>query len=111
MPSELLEVNHGTDGEPEPTQPIQINRGFDSLANVPRGLTMPHDVGEIGRCVIEGSSSNTGIVRACNKCIAGTEAGSDHAELLVPLLLQPIEAAPDIDDALADGVERAPDVR
>ena len=52
-----------------------------------------------------------GIVRAGNKRIAGAEAGAQHAELFVPLLLQPVEAAANIDDGLAARGQRPPNVR
>src|SRR5215468_3195057 len=111
MACELVEVNYGADGQPESPQAIQINRGFDSLTDVAGRLAVPHDVGEVSRRVIEGSGPNARIVRAGDECVARTKTGSDHAQLLVSLLLQPIEAAANVNHPLTDGIERASDVR
>src|SRR5260221_6251477 len=42
--------------------------------------------------------------------VAGAETGSENAEVLVALILKPIETAADIDDSLTAGHERAADV-
>ncbi len=49
-------------------------------------------------------------MRAGEKCVAGAEAGAQHAEVLVALLLKPVEAAADIDHRLAAGGDGAADV-
>ena len=61
--------------------------------------------------MIEGVHADAGIVGAGEECVAGAEAGAKDAEVLVPLLLEPIETAADIDDRLAAGGDGAPDVR
>src|SRR5258708_3387685 len=60
--------------------------------------------------MIECRHLDTRIVRGRQEPVAGTEAGSDDAQLLVALLLEPVEAAAKIDHALARGVEGASNV-
>ncbi len=107
---ELIEVGHGTDGEPGLAQGFEIDVGFDSLADVAGGLSVPYDVGDVGGGVVEGGDANAGIVGGGDEGVTGTQTGADDSELAVALLLEPIEAAADVDDALADGVEGAAEV-
>src|SRR5215471_6974924 len=46
-PGKLLEIGHRTDCRPQAAQAIQGNFGFEALANMARGLAMPHHVREI----------------------------------------------------------------
>ena len=60
--------------------------------------------------MVEGVDAEARIVGAGEKGIAGAEAGAEHAEVLVALLLEPVEAAANVDDGLAAGHEGAADV-
>jgi hypothetical protein len=42
--------------------------------------------------------------------ITGTQAGTQNAELLVPLILKPVDAAANVDNSLTTGRKRATDV-
>src|SRR5437016_6742132 len=110
IPRELVEIDHRADREPELAQAFEVDGGFDPLANVASGLTVPDYVGKVGGRVIKSGGPNARIVRAGNEGVAGAEARPDQAELVVALLLEPVEAAADIDHALAHGIERASDV-
>src|SRR5579872_4622265 len=60
--------------------------------------------------MVERSDPDSRIVCRSDKGITGSEAGADHTEIAVTLLLEPVEAATDIDDALTNRVESAADV-
>ena len=60
--------------------------------------------------MVEGVDADARVVGAGQEGVAGAEAGAEHAEVLVALLLKPVEAAADVDDGLAAGGERAADV-
>ena len=49
-------------------------------------------------------------MRGGDEGVAGAEAGAQDAELLVALLLKPVDAAADVDDGLAAGSDGAADV-
>ena len=53
--------------------------------------------------MVEGVHTQARVVRTGQEGVAGAEAGSQYAELLVALLLQPVKAAADIDHRLAAG--------
>ena len=85
-------------------------RRFDALANVARALPGPDDVAKRGGRVIEGIHAQARIVGAGQEGVAGAEAGAQNAEVLVALLLEPVEAATNIDHSLAAGGNGAADV-
>jgi len=53
--------------------------------------------------VVEGVDADAGVVGGGQVGIAGAEAGSENAEVLVALLLKPVEAAADVNDSLTAG--------
>src|SRR5581483_9335568 len=110
IPRELFEVHHGTDGEPEVPQAFQIDGSFETFADVACGLAMPDYVSEVSGGMVEGRGPDALVVRAGNEGITGTKARARDPESIVTLLFEPIEAAADVDHALADGVESTPDV-
>jgi hypothetical protein len=61
--------------------------------------------------VIEHIHPNPFVVRGGQKPIAGTEAGTYNSQIFITLLLQPVEAGPDIDYGLSGGIDRTRDVR
>src|ERR1700753_2783558 len=61
--------------------------------------------------MVKGVYPQPRIVRAGDEGIAGPKTRAQHAELLIALRLQPVEAAADIDDRLPAGCDRAPDIR
>ena len=68
-----------------------------------RALPCPHHVAKRRRRVVESIHANARIVRAGQKSVAGSEAGAQHAEVLVALLLKPVDAAANVDHGLAAG--------
>ena len=73
-------------------------------------LPGPGDISESCGRVVEGVDADARIVGAGQIGIAGAEAGSENAEVLVALLLKPVEAAANVNDSLTAGHERAADV-
>ena len=61
--------------------------------------------------MIECCNFNSRIVRGGEECVARTQTGAGNTEPLIALLLQPIQAAADVEDRLTAGVHGAPDVR
>ena len=99
---ELIVVADGTDGGPEIAHPLLCETGiFDSLANVARALAGPNNVAKRSGSVIKGVDAQAWIVCAGEVGVAGTEAGSKNAEVLVTLIFKPVEAAADFDHSLA----------
>src|SRR5215472_9390033 len=96
---ELVEVDHRADGQPDLAQLVQIDLLFDSLPYVAGRLSVPNNVGEIRRGVIEGRHLNARIVRARDERIARAQTRADQSEILISLQLQPIQARADIDHA------------
>src|SRR5579872_3506386 len=74
---------------------------------MPGGLSMPYDVSNVSRCVIECCDLNTRVVRGGKKGVAGAEACAYDAKPAIALGLKPIQAATNIDHRLPAGVERA----
>ena len=60
--------------------------------------------------MVEGVDAQAGVVGAGEEGVAGAEAGAEDAEVLVALILKPVEAAADVDNGLAAGGEGAADV-
>src|SRR5260370_34398186 len=60
--------------------------------------------------MIERGPPNGGIVWGGNECVARAETCTYDPELTIALLLQPIEAASNVDHALAHGVKGAADI-
>src|SRR6266568_3367773 len=107
---EFVEVIHGTNAGEAVPQLIGVKHLFNAFTDVTGGKARPDNVTEIGRGVIEDVHSQAAVMGAGNEGIAGTEAGAEHAKFRVALLLQPIEAAANVDDALSRSVNRASDV-
>src|SRR5215510_6881567 len=102
---ELVEVHHRTGGEPQLSQPFEIDLLLHALANVPGRLAVPHDVGEISGGVVEGRNPDARVVSASDESVTGTKTRADQAELPITLLLQPIETTTNVDDTLAYGIQ------
>src|SRR5437660_12522517 len=83
---------------------------FDSLANMPRRLPMPHYVGKVSRSMVECGDLDTRIVGGCKEPVTRSETGANDTQLLVTLLLQPIETTAQIENALARSIDGAGDV-
>src|SRR5436190_24108522 len=75
-----------------------------------RTLSGPYDISECGRRMVERIHANAFVVRAREKCIAGSETRSQHTQLLVALFLKPIKAATNINHRLPAGGKRATDI-
>ncbi len=60
--------------------------------------------------MIEGIHPQARVVRAGQKCVARAEARSQHAEVLIALLFEPVQAAANIDHRLPARRNRAPNV-
>ena len=58
--------------------------------------------------MIERRHPNARIMRGSNECIARAQTCTHDSELAVALLLQPIEAASNVDHALTHGVSVRP---
>src|ERR1022692_829511 len=84
---ELIEVCYGTDGEPGLPQRLQSDLRFHPLPDVPRRLSMPHDISDVSGSVIERRDPNTRIMRSRNERITRTQARTYDAKLAVALLL------------------------
>ena len=50
------------------------------------------------------------IQRTCEKCIARAQAGSDDAQILEALVLEPVEAGSSIDNGLTRRIDRPADI-
>src|SRR4029077_18213822 len=87
----LVEVHHGTSGEPQLPQPLDVNLRFDSPADMPGRLSVPHHIRKISRSVVEGRHPTAWTVRGRDERVARSKAGADQTKLAVPLLLQPVE--------------------
>src|SRR5215470_1885493 len=72
---------------------------------------MPDDIRKIRRGMVEPGHFDSYIVRGGDECVARTQTGANNPQLSVTLLLQPVEAAADIEHALARRIERTPYVR
>ena len=79
-------------------------------ADVAGALSGPYHVAECHGGVIEGADLKARIHRGGDEGVAAAEAGAEDAELLVALLLEPVDAAADVDDGLAAGRDGAADV-
>ena len=98
-------------GRPQGPQTVLRKAGFlERLLYVAGALPRPGHVAEGRRGVVEDVHPDARVVCAGQKRIAGAQAGPQHAEVFVALLLQPIQAAPDIDHRLPAGHDRPPDV-
>src|SRR5215467_6718649 len=71
---------------------------------------MPDDIRKIRRGMVEGSHFDAYIVGGGDECVARTQTGANNPQLFVALLLQPVEAAADIEHALARRIERTANV-
>ena len=108
---ETIHVDHGTGATPKLDEIVVGEAGlFTCGADMAGALTGPHHIAGPERGMVEGVDLQAGLVGAGDKRIAGAEAGAEHAELFVPLLLQPIETAANIDHGLAAGGQRSPNV-
>ena len=60
--------------------------------------------------MVEGVDADAFVKGAGEERVAGTEAGAEHAEMLVALVFEPVKAAADVDDGLAACGEGSADV-
>ena len=60
---------------------------YSDFLNVPGGQTLPNNVRNIGRTVIEHVHTNPVIKGTREKCVAGAYAGAHDAEVFISLLL------------------------
>src|SRR5438876_12015853 len=74
------------------------------------GLSVPDHIRYISGGMVKCCDTNTRIMRCCQKCEAGAEAGAYDTQLLISLLFQPIETAADVNHTLASGIKGTPDV-
>src|SRR5882762_6352785 len=107
----LVEIGGGAGGAQQGSQLVPGDGRGQAFLDMARGLPGPDDVGKIGGSVIEGRDLDARLVGGAEKCVTRSQAGADDAEFSVALRLEPIEAAAQIDHALARGVERASKVR
>src|ERR1700761_5594600 len=91
------------DAGPDSVQLLLGHHGFARRADMAAALAGPHHVAEGHGGVIEGADLQTRIHGGGEEGVAGTEAGAEDAELLVALLLEPVNAGADIDHSLAAG--------
>src|ERR1700727_1365091 len=71
---------------------------------------MPDHVGNVSGRMIEGCDPNAWLVCSRNEGITGAQTCAHNSELVIALLLEPIEAAANVHHALAHRIERASDV-
>jgi hypothetical protein len=101
----------GADGGPQVAHAVLGEAGlFKRLLDVAGALPGPGYIAKSSGRVVEGVDADARVVGAGQVGIAGAEAGSENAEVLVALLLKPVKAAADIDDSLAAGHECTSDV-
>src|ERR1700757_1611098 len=98
---ESIHERDRTDRGPDLPELILRHDRLKRGADVTRALAGPHNVAECHGRVIEGADLKARIHGGGDEGIAGTEAGAEHAKLLVTLLLKPVEAATDIHNRLA----------
>ena len=89
---------------------LQIDAPFEAFPDVLRRKTRPNDVGEVSGAVIEDVHADSWIVRGRETCIAGAEARSHDTEAIESPLLEPVEAAADVDNGLAGRIRRPSDI-
>ena len=92
------------------TQSFEVRLRFDSLPDVARGLAVPDYIGNVGRRMIKGRDFYALVVCGCDEGVTRSQTCADNSELVIALLLKPIEAAADINHALPHGIERTADV-
>ena len=108
---ETIHVDHGAGATPKLDEIVVGEPGLlAGGANMAGALAGPHHIASPERGVVECVDLQARVVGAGDKRIAGAEAGAEHAELFVALLLEPVEAAANIDDGLAAGGQRSPNV-
>src|SRR5205085_344009 len=73
--------------------------------------SLPDHIGEIRRAMIKHIYPDARVMRASNKCITRSEAGSDNAQISVALLLQPIETSTCVNHSLPGSVNGPANVR
>src|SRR5579859_7165345 len=71
---------------------------------------MPHHIRKVSRRMIKRGHTNARIMRRCDERIARSQACAHDPKIAIALLLEPIEAAPDIDDPLSHRIQCAPDI-
>ena len=77
---------------------------FQGLLHVARTLPRPRHIAKRRGRMIERIHADALVEGAGEKRIAGTQAGAEHAEMLVALLLKPVKAAANVDDRLPPDV-------
>src|SRR6266478_10131797 len=66
----FVEIDLRADGAPDLAQVVELNRSFETLANVASGLPVPHDVGNVGRSMVECGYADAGIMGGGDERIA-----------------------------------------
>ena len=84
--------------------------GFEGGTDVPRALPRPNHITERHGGMIERGDAYAAVECGGEKGIAGAKTGTQNAELLVALLLKPVDATANVDDRLAAGGNGASDV-
>ena len=106
-----LHVGGGADKGEEAADLVLGEAGLlEGFADVAGGLAGPDDVAELSGGVVEGADFEAGIMGGGDEGVAGAKRGAEDAELLIALLLEPIEAGADVDDGLLAGGDRPADV-
>ena len=101
---EAVHVGHGADDGEDLADLILIEACLlEGGADVAGALAGPDDVAEPGGGVVEGADLEARVEGGGDEGVAASEAGAEDAELLVALLLEPVDAAADVDDGLAAG--------
>ena len=107
---ELVKEVHGADAGKGMAQLRGVEYGLNSGANVAGGVAGPDYISKVGGGVVEDVDAYARIVSAGVEGVAGAQACTEDSELGIALLLEPIDAATDIDDSLSRGVDGASDV-
>ena len=108
---EALHVGHGADDGEDFADLILCEAGvLEGGADVACALAGPDDVAEPGGGVVEGADLEAGVEGGGDEGVATAEGGAEDAELFVAMLLEPVEAAADVDDGLTAGLGGAADV-
>src|SRR5467141_1328663 len=100
-----LDVGHGADGGPVVAEFVDGDVVAKAFPDVIGGHALADDIGVIGGDVEEAASADAFIVNESDIADRRADAGAENAELVVALLLKPVEAAARVLDGLAVGWE------
>jgi len=105
-----FDVGNGADGGPEEAEFVDGDFVAEAFPDVVGGHAVFDDVGEVGGDVEEAAGADGGVVDLGDIADGGADAGSDDAEVVVALRLDPAEALAGVGDGLAIGLEGEADV-